>query len=318
METKVMKFNNDGSLKIGDIQNIELEINSKASEAHNHDTDYLRLTEKAVDSDKLSGAVKNIDGTLSGNSDNSIPTEKAIKTYVDTEINKLLSEIDSLRVYQGDCIINNQNDLMNLSWYQSITGSLIIEETTLITLNNLKLTSIGGNLSIFYNQNLTDINGLNNITTINGNVQIEDNHILSNLDGLSNLTSIKGNCEISDNFTLSNIDGLSNLTTIGGYLWFIYNNEVITNINGFNNLTSVGGNMAIECHDELISLSGLSNLTYVGGNLYITDNEKLTSLDMDSLEKVGITNDGSISIIDNPLLPQSEIDSFLVQIGRSS
>ena len=35
------------------------------------------------DADKLDGAHKDIDETLSGNSDSSIPTEKAVKTYVD-------------------------------------------------------------------------------------------------------------------------------------------------------------------------------------------------------------------------------------------
>ncbi|TET97753.1 MAG: collagen-like protein [Candidatus Stahlbacteria bacterium] len=36
-----------------------------------------------LDADKLDGAQKDTDGTLSGNSDDSIPTEKAVKNYVD-------------------------------------------------------------------------------------------------------------------------------------------------------------------------------------------------------------------------------------------
>ncbi|NCC80438.1 MAG: hypothetical protein EOM07_12650, partial [Clostridia bacterium] len=38
------------------------------------------------DADKLDGADKDTDGTLSGNSDSSIPTEKAVKTYVDLRL----------------------------------------------------------------------------------------------------------------------------------------------------------------------------------------------------------------------------------------
>ncbi|MCG8485012.1 MAG: hypothetical protein MJA31_16995, partial [Clostridia bacterium] len=39
-----------------------------------------------LDADKLDGAHKDTDATLSGNSDSSIPTEKAVKTYVDSKI----------------------------------------------------------------------------------------------------------------------------------------------------------------------------------------------------------------------------------------
>lgn len=38
-----------------------------------------------LDADTLDGSHKDTDGTLSGNSDSSIPTEKAVKTYVDTK-----------------------------------------------------------------------------------------------------------------------------------------------------------------------------------------------------------------------------------------
>ncbi len=74
---------------------------------HNHDTDYVRNSNfddtdvlgkiknvdgagSGLDADLLDGAHKDTDITLSGNSDSSIPTEKAIKGYVDNNINKTL------------------------------------------------------------------------------------------------------------------------------------------------------------------------------------------------------------------------------------
>lgn len=44
-----------------------------------------------LNADKVDGADKDIDGTLAGNSDASVPTEKAVKTYVDTHKNKTVT-----------------------------------------------------------------------------------------------------------------------------------------------------------------------------------------------------------------------------------
>jgi len=59
-----------------------------------------------LDADLLDGAHKDTDVNLSGNSDSSVPTEKAVKTYVDTQINaKLLQKIhpvgDTYTQYPG-------------------------------------------------------------------------------------------------------------------------------------------------------------------------------------------------------------------------
>lgn len=40
--------------------------------------------------DKLDGASKSIDGTLAANSDNNLPTEKAVKTYIDNAIKAVI------------------------------------------------------------------------------------------------------------------------------------------------------------------------------------------------------------------------------------
>ena len=53
-----------------------------------------------LDADLLDGAQKSTSGTLSGNSDNNIPTEKAVKTYADTKLAKKtnLTDIDDTAI----------------------------------------------------------------------------------------------------------------------------------------------------------------------------------------------------------------------------
>jgi len=55
-----------------------------------------------LDADLLDGAHKDTDGTLSGNSDSSVPTEKAVKNYVDTQIAGHDTQHDDRFVRNGD------------------------------------------------------------------------------------------------------------------------------------------------------------------------------------------------------------------------
>jgi hypothetical protein len=59
-----------------------------------------------------------IDGTLVGNSDTAVPTEQAVKTYVDTEINDLRQELD---------LINVRNVYADTT---ASTGDVILADTT--------------------------------------------------------------------------------------------------------------------------------------------------------------------------------------------
>ena len=74
------------------------------------------------DADKLDGAHKDIDETLSGNSDLSIPSEKAVKTYVDTNINVLgTASLVDTGTAAGDVPLNS--DLGTASLVDTGTGA---------------------------------------------------------------------------------------------------------------------------------------------------------------------------------------------------
>jgi hypothetical protein len=152
----------------------------------------------------------------------------------------------------GSFTLNNQSEVDNFGPCDTITGSLVIKNTTDIT-------------------NLDGLAGLKHVGQI---LDIRSNVMLENLDGLSSLQSVGTIFFLSNNFSLQNIDGLSSLQSIGlGF--FLVNNDQLKDVNGLSNLTTVGGRLQLGGNLNLISLEGLSSLQAVGENLIVADNANL-------------------------------------------
>lgn len=130
---------------------------------------------------------------------------------------------------------------------------------------------------------------------------------ITNLNGLNNLTEIDRDLWIWDNALLENLDGLNNLTEIGD-LW-IYRNEELKTLNGLNNLAQIRESLSIWANDQLENLNGLNNLTKIGGVLEIGYNKVLNNIsalqNIDPATIIPIVIDDEIygsSIISNPAL----------------
>ena len=222
-------------------------------------------------------------------------------------------------IYNGDITINSQNSVTSYytyfvsNGYTGCTGNLNISSSVNLDLTPLNiLTSIGGNIVITGNTELTSLNGLENITSVGGalilvannakltnlviscssyagSINIDTNPALTNLSGLENLTSIGNNFVITHNSALTNLDSLKNLKTIGESLYITYN-DALTNLGGLENLTSIGGYLDIEHNDVLINLNALESLTSVGGQLNISSLHTLQNLDgLENLTSIGGT-----------------------------
>ena len=162
-----------------------------------------------------------------------------------------------------------------------IEGFVAINGNEITDLNGLNnVTQIGGHLiiggPIGANNALTSLTGLENLTSIGGDFTVMDNPVLTGLEGLENLTTISGNLTIGDyddiacigNPSMNSLAGLTNLTNLGGGLYIGCNNSLI-NIDGLINLNSIGGNLFINENSSLVSITGLNNLTEIGGGIYI-------------------------------------------------
>jgi gamma-glutamylcyclotransferase (GGCT)/AIG2-like uncharacterized protein YtfP len=97
---------------------------------------------------------------------------------------------------------------------------------------------LDGNLNIYENSSLKNLDELKNLKEIRGYLYISENSSLQNLDGLKNLKEIEGDLYIYKNSSLQNLDGLKNLKEVKGYL-DIYDNHSLQNLDGLKNLKEI-------------------------------------------------------------------------------
>lgn len=179
------------------------------------------------------------------------------------------AQIDSFQVNYPNCT--------------EIEGDVNIQGSSIRNLYGLSvLTSIGGSLSIRYNDLLSNVTGLNNLTQIGSLLSIEYNDSLKNITAFFNLTDIGTFIYIQGNAALTSLNGLEGITTIRRLV--IWNNDGLTSLTGLDNLTSISVYLSIYHNDSLINFSGLNQLDSIGGDLIITFNAGLTS--MEGLERL--------------------------------
>jgi len=184
-------------------------------------------------------------------------------------------------IWHGDYFIENNIDMEGLNGFTEVTGGLVIGEAdTLIDLDPLvSLTSVGW-LSVYNNDSLTNLTGLDNITSPIDNVHIENNNSLTTLSALSNITSVTKGLSIENNDSLTTLTGLENITSNTSWLWYlhIHDNDSLTNLSPLSKIKSVQGSLHIGENDSLTTLTGLDNITSSIEYLTISGNDSLTNL----------------------------------------
>jgi len=227
---------------------------------------------------------------LSGHSQSCLPNGITFSTQA--EIDNFSSNYPGCTMIEGDVTITapggtNITNLNGLSGIASIGGELKVYFNPLLTdLNGLNNLASVESLNIEFNWSLASLDGLEKITAINGSLAIQSNSVLTSLSGLGNITSVGGDLIMVYNTSLPSLNGLGNLTAVGGKLQFYYN-AALTSMNGLGGLASVGS-LSIENNPVLTSLAGLNSLATVVGEIYLTGNDNLTSLSgLSSLSSIG-------------------------------
>ena len=133
-------------------------------------------------------------------------------------------------IFVGNLTLNNQ-DSIDAFRYRSITGNLIIDESVANDITNLdglnELTNIGGELRIQTNGSLVSLSGLEALETIGGVFLIRSNPQLASLTALTSLTTLGERLFIDDNDVLASLNGLESITTIRSTLNIINNNSLV-------------------------------------------------------------------------------------------
>jgi len=195
-----------------------------------------------------------------------------------------LNSLSSLTTVNGNLMIANGTNLTNLdglSNLTTVTGNLVIGATNISDLNPLtSLTTING-LVLNANNSLTDIQALSNVSgSLTGNIEIMNNQNLTNLNGLQNITQA-ASLNILQNPVLQNINGLSALTTLTNNFSNTLNiesNPQLSSLNGLNNLVNLPNNGGVRILNntlltDISALATISNIAY----LEIMDNTNLST-----------------------------------------
>ena len=238
-------------------------------------------------------------GTLGSNQYLDLNTQADVDAFNCTEV------VGSLRI-SGSGI----TDLSNLAGLTSVSKFLVITNTSVSTLGGLgDLTSIGrvlgitnnpslsslaalsgalsvGGISLYNNDALPTLEGLEGVSSVAEGVIIQSNDVLTSLAGLNNLSTVGQTLDISGNASLIALNALANLVSTGGLN--VIGNASLTILEGLDQVTSVGGQLFIMDNPSLTTLNSLGNVVSVGRQLFITDNNALASLQgLNSLSTVG-------------------------------
>ncbi len=238
--------------------------------------------------------------TFNGFSQGCLP--EGITFTTQQQIDDFQTDYPGCTEIEGDVeiILNpNINNLNNLEVLTAIGGGLEITGTGLTSLEGLhNLTTIGGNLLFWQNDQLAGFESLENLMSIGGGLEIKNNPQILNLNGFEN-TSIADYLIIRNNIALNSLAALDNIASVDGGL-FIRGNGALQDLSGLNNLNSVEGFLYVDYNDSLLDLSGLDNLVSVGEGFVISSNPSL--VDLTGLENLtslgyGLAINGNSSLV---------------------
>jgi len=183
------------------------------------------------------------------------------------------ADVDNFQTNYPDCTV--------------IEGSVGIFNDEITNLNGLNvLTEILGELQVTATS-LQNFEGLNNLESIGSNFNVWQAESLVNFTGLESLVSIGGDFDIQQNNSLNSFQGLESLLTIGSNLYF-NGNPLVTSMTGLETLESVRS-IAIIDNDGLESLIGLESLTQISGSLALTNCVALQSVEgLNNLSSLGL------------------------------
>lgn len=139
-----------------------------------------------------------------------------------------------------DCITENlvfytqeevDNFPINYPSCSEIIYNLNIQSSEVYNLDSLyQITSIGGNLTLYFCTEILDISGLENLNYVGGNLRIDYANSLTSLTGLESIDSIGGFLSLV-NTSLTDISALENIASESIDEIFIYNNSQLSNCN---------------------------------------------------------------------------------------
>jgi len=169
-------------------------------------------------------------------------------------------------VIDGSVIIDEDNpqDIAMLEGVVEVTGSIRLSGLDVADLNFMAcVQTVGGDVTIFDNDSLTNIDGLWSLESIGTDFVFSQNDAIVDFNGVPNVVQLVNNLIIRENASLERITGFHSLVGING--------------SGTDPDTgeTIGGNITIQENPVLRNIDGLVGLLVVNGTLAINNNPML-------------------------------------------
>jgi hypothetical protein len=178
--------------------------------------------------------------------------------------------------YQGSPTITNVAEAEEIAGYTSVTGRLAVANSDFECLTFLScMDSVGHDLTLFGNDLLTDVSGLDNITVIGA---VTDGPLMP-----GGTLTVSENAALVDFNTLNLIEQTPVSLSIG-------ENDSLEAISGLQNLVGTQENFEIRFNPNLkdISSGSLRDILFIGGECVVTNNPSLCISTIEDMCSLGI------------------------------
>jgi hypothetical protein len=167
-------------------------------------------------------------------------------------------------VLQGSVILEegSNDDISMLEGVREVTGAIRVNRQDFTNLDFLAcVDTVGADLTIFGNEQLTNVEGLYSLTSVTDFV-FSQNDAVEDFNALPLIQQIDGGLVIRENASLRTISGFHSFVGLNG-LGLNEDGEVI------------GGNLTIQQNPVLEDMDGLGGIRVVNGRVQITNNPML-------------------------------------------
>ncbi|MGY5851440.1 T9SS type B sorting domain-containing protein [Salegentibacter sp. F14] len=217
------------------------------------------------------------------------------------QVDQFSADFSTCTVISGNLVIKG-NEVTDLSFLKKITqiaGDLTIDQTGITSLHLDNLESVGGDFSVYGNENIEALD-VPKISSIGRNLVIYDNQDLIEISGFYEIVSLH-HLAISHNWYLTTIPEFNKLESLTETTQIMENTH-LKEIKGFESLVCATG-IQIHGNDSLTTIDGFDSVVKILGSfggLSITVNSSLERLEgFERLEQVSYLilsqNSGSIT-----------------------
>jgi hypothetical protein len=168
-------------------------------------------------------------------------------------------------IYEGSIILEEggEDTIALFEGIREVTGAIRINRQDFTDLDFMAcVDTVGADITIFGNEQLTNVDGLHNIIALDEFV-FSSNNAIEDFNGLPLLEQMDGSVVIREN---------DNLRTVSGFHSFVGLNGM-----GVHPVTGdvIGGNLTIQENPVLQDIDGFGQIRVVNGRVQITNNPML-------------------------------------------